>query len=211
MQLGHAAATVRLIVERSAVEALHERDLRLGEQRTEQPGDEVRAEVADVGVEPAEDVARGRVERLPHRVALARARARSRAARPATATTRAPSHEATAAVESVEPSSSTTTSSTSATSSISVRRTVATMWPTVASSLRAGRHTDTVRPGQPWPSARSAGRKSSWRQGTGSSGTGPRLGGADRADRIDWLGAGAVRETLAATTRSSRAAEGRAL
>ena len=73
-ELGHATATLGQPVQRSAVEALHERDLGLRDQRTEQPGDEVRAEVADVRVEPAEEVARRGVERLPHRVALARAR-----------------------------------------------------------------------------------------------------------------------------------------
>lgn len=53
-------------------------------------------------------------------------------------TTRAPAAQATAAVASVEPESITTSSSTSRTFSISSRRIVATIAPTVASSLSAG-------------------------------------------------------------------------
>ncbi len=91
------------------------------------------------------------------------------------ATTRAPSHDATAAVESVEPSSSTTTSSIRSTSSMSVRRTVATMWPTVASSLRAGRHTERLSPRAALARASSAAGKSSWRHRAGSRDTRPEV------------------------------------
>ena len=56
-ELGHASAAVRLIVQRSSVEPLDERDVGLRQEWTEQRGHEVRAEVADVGVEPAEEVA----------------------------------------------------------------------------------------------------------------------------------------------------------
>ncbi len=63
-------------------------------------------------------------------------------------TTRAPAARATAAVASVEPESITTSSSTSRTRSISSRRIVATIAPTVASSFSAGSTTLTVvRPG----------------------------------------------------------------
>jgi hypothetical protein len=62
-----------------------------------------------------------------------------------TGTTTAPSLRATAAVASVE-SSMTRTSSTRATSSTRCRRTDATIGPMVVSSLRAGRHTETVVP-----------------------------------------------------------------
>jgi hypothetical protein len=62
-------------MDRPSVEALHERDVGLLDQWTQQTGDEVRAEVADVRVEPAHEIARGGVDGLPHRVALARARA----------------------------------------------------------------------------------------------------------------------------------------
>ena len=43
------------------------------QERLEQPGHEVRAEVPDVGVQPADEVAVAHVERLPQGVALARA------------------------------------------------------------------------------------------------------------------------------------------
>ena len=71
-ELGDATAAGRLAVERPPVEALHEPDRRLGQQRAEETGHEVRAEVADVGVEPAEDVAVGASSDFHSRVALAR-------------------------------------------------------------------------------------------------------------------------------------------
>ena len=48
--------------------------LGVGEERLDEPDDGLGAEVAEVGVEPAEEVAVARVQRLPQRVALARAR-----------------------------------------------------------------------------------------------------------------------------------------
>ena len=78
-ELGDAAAAGRFAVQRSVVVPLHERDGRIGEQRFEQPGDEVRPEVADVGVEPAD---RGRPRR---RTATSTARCPSRSRRGARA------------------------------------------------------------------------------------------------------------------------------
>ena len=72
-ELGDPATTRRLAVQRAAVVALHEADRGIGEQRLQQPGDEVGTEVPDVGVEPADDVAAAGVQGLPQRVALARA------------------------------------------------------------------------------------------------------------------------------------------
>jgi hypothetical protein len=63
-----------LAVERSTVVALHVADGGVHEHRGHEPGDEVRAEVPHVGVEPADDVAFARVERQPERVPLAGAR-----------------------------------------------------------------------------------------------------------------------------------------
>jgi hypothetical protein len=64
----------------------------------------------------------------------------------ATGKTRAPSTRAASPVASVELSSMTTISSTRWRSSTRLRRTVATTRPTVASSSRAGRQTETVCP-----------------------------------------------------------------
>ena len=75
---------------------------------------------------------------------------------------------ATSEVESIEPSSSTTTSSTSGTASTSVRRTVATIWPTVAASSRAGRQTEMRRPRSCFWRSRSRTSKSSAQMGTGA-------------------------------------------
>jgi hypothetical protein len=69
-ELGDAATARRVAVQRAPVEALDHPDAGIVEQRREQPGDEVGAEVADVGVDPAHDVAVADVQRLPHRVAL---------------------------------------------------------------------------------------------------------------------------------------------
>ena len=60
-----------LAEQRPAVVALHEPDRGIVEQRVEQAGHEVGAEVPDVGVEPAHEVAVAHVERLPQRIALA--------------------------------------------------------------------------------------------------------------------------------------------
>ena len=56
--------------DRPLVEALHVLDLRLPEQRTEQPVHEARLDVADVGVDPGHDVAIEHMEALPQRLAL---------------------------------------------------------------------------------------------------------------------------------------------
>ena len=69
-EFGHAAAAGRCPEERAAVVALDEPDRRIGEQGLEQVRHEVRAEVPDVGVQPADEVAAAHVERLPEHVAL---------------------------------------------------------------------------------------------------------------------------------------------
>src|SRR4051794_7147313 len=81
--------------------------------------------------------------------------------------TRAPSQAAASAVASVDRSSITTTSSTRGTVSIRVRRTVATMWPTVASSSRAGRHTEIRRPCSTLRATRASASNSEACRGTG--------------------------------------------
>ncbi len=111
--------------------------VRVGEQRAHDPGDEVGGELAQVGVDEADDVPAGDQQRTPQHLALARhggdaGRIASRC------TTRAPAAAATSAVRSLDPESTTTTSSTSGTRSTSSRRITATMSPTVASSSRAG-------------------------------------------------------------------------
>ncbi len=53
------------------VEALDQADLLVGEQRPEQPGDEVRPPAGQVGVDEDQQVARGHQQRLPQRLALA--------------------------------------------------------------------------------------------------------------------------------------------
>ena len=60
-------------VEGPLVEPLAELDVVFEQERTEQPGDEARPEVAHVGVAPEDQVAVGHQQRLPHGVALARA------------------------------------------------------------------------------------------------------------------------------------------
>ena len=70
-EFGDPSATGRLTMQRTAVVALDERDVGVGDQRSEQPADEVMAEVADIGIHPADDVASRCVQGLPHCVALA--------------------------------------------------------------------------------------------------------------------------------------------
>ena len=74
-QLGDAPAALRLqgvaLADRPLVEALHVLELRLDEQRAEQAVDEARLDVADVGVDPGDDVPVEHVEALPERLALA--------------------------------------------------------------------------------------------------------------------------------------------
>jgi hypothetical protein len=60
-------------VQRPPVEALHEADRRVGEQRGDETRHEVGPERAHVGVEPHDHVACADVQRHPQRVALARA------------------------------------------------------------------------------------------------------------------------------------------
>ena len=71
-ELGDAAAARGRTLERARVVRLDEHRVGLREQRSAQPLDVLAAEVAQVGVDPADDVAVARVQRLPHRVALAR-------------------------------------------------------------------------------------------------------------------------------------------
>jgi len=72
-ELGHpATASGRDVQQWSVVERLHQLDRLVGQQRTEQPGDEMRLEVGEVGVEVHQDVAAGHRERLPQHLALAR-------------------------------------------------------------------------------------------------------------------------------------------
>ena len=111
-ELGHAAAAGGRAFERTRVARLHEHGVGVDDERLEQPRDRVGSEVAEVGVEPAEEVALARVQRLPQRVALARTGPAS-GSTSASATTRAPAARAVSAVASVEPSSITTISSTS--------------------------------------------------------------------------------------------------
>ena len=60
-ELGDPAASCRVTVQRSGVEALDEGDVVGGQQRAEQPGDEGRRRVGHIGVEEHDDVAgRGR-------------------------------------------------------------------------------------------------------------------------------------------------------
>ena len=73
-EFGDAATAGGLPVQGPAVEALHEPGLGLGEERADEAGDEMLLEVPDVRIDPADDVAAARVDRLPHRVALAAAR-----------------------------------------------------------------------------------------------------------------------------------------
>ena len=62
----HAAAAVAGGTERTAIEALHVRHLAVGQERTQQAGDEVGGEVRHVRVAPHDDVAARRVDGLPH-------------------------------------------------------------------------------------------------------------------------------------------------
>src|SRR5947208_2592698 len=72
-QLGYPAATARTAVGRPLVERLHERDVVVVQQRSDQPDDEPGVEVAHVRVTEREQIA-GRVgDRVPERLALASA------------------------------------------------------------------------------------------------------------------------------------------
>jgi hypothetical protein len=70
-QLGDAPSTPGLAVDGSLVEALHEVDGGVDQDRAEQTGHEPGVEVAQIGIDPHDDVASGRVQRLPQRAALA--------------------------------------------------------------------------------------------------------------------------------------------
>ena len=80
---------------RTLVVALHELDLGVRQQRTEQTGDEVGFEADDVGVAPHDDVALRLGQRLPHAPRPCRDRRRGRASTSAAAITRAPAAAAT--------------------------------------------------------------------------------------------------------------------
>ena len=75
-QLGHAPAARRLEhaawpTDRPLVEPFDELDALVLQQRADQPVDEARVDVADVGVDPGDDVALQDVQALPERLALA--------------------------------------------------------------------------------------------------------------------------------------------
>ena len=76
-ELGHAAALAGLPLpigghQGPVVEALDVLDPRLAEERAQQPVNEARLDVPDVGVHPDHDVAAQLVQALPQRLALAR-------------------------------------------------------------------------------------------------------------------------------------------
>ena len=75
-QLGDPPALERAratgqVAEGPFVEALHQRDAGVGQQRPEQAADEVGVPVEEVGVHEHHQVAAGHEQRLPHRLALA--------------------------------------------------------------------------------------------------------------------------------------------
>src|SRR5688500_16942245 len=78
-QLRDAAAALGLErvagPDRSLVETLDVLDLRLRQEGTDEPVDEPRLNVADIGVDPGDDVAVEHVEALPQRLTLAAMRA----------------------------------------------------------------------------------------------------------------------------------------
>ena len=74
-ELAHPAAAVdvdgAVTDQRPVVEALDEGDAGIVEQRAEQPGDEARLDVTEIGVDRGDEVAGARGEALPQRLALA--------------------------------------------------------------------------------------------------------------------------------------------
>jgi hypothetical protein len=133
---------------RPPVEGLDELDLLELDQRPEQAVHIVRRELLAVGVEEADELAVEHAERAPHRVALAEHRA-DLAISSDSRWTVAPASAASRAVSSSESPSITTTSSIRSRSRSATS--VATIAPTVAAQLRAGRQTDTR-----WRRARSS-------------------------------------------------------
>ncbi len=124
------------------------------------PETNVGGEVAQVGVDEADDVAAGGQQRAPQHLALAGQRRAAAAGSSSRCTTLAPAAAATSAVRSVEPESITTSSSTSGTASvISSRRITATIVADRRLLVECGQH-DADRRG---PSA-------AWRPGAGPSG-----------------------------------------
>ena len=141
-QLGDPAATGGVTVQGPGVEALDQGDVVGGQQRPEQPGDEGRGRVGDVGVEEGDEVARTTLRAPPPWPGPCR-RPRPGPAPPVPRRPRPGS-----AVSSLEPSSSTITSSTRPLPPCPARNgwtTARTTDPTVEASSRAGMHTDTVR------------------------------------------------------------------
>ena len=70
-ELGDPASLTVAAVERAVVVALDEPDVAARQERADEPEHEARAEVADVGVAPHDDVALRREHRSPERVTLA--------------------------------------------------------------------------------------------------------------------------------------------
>src|SRR5207248_7500164 len=70
-ELGDTSAPVAGIARRPVVEALHEVDVRMREQRAQEAEYEVRLEVDEVGIAPHDEVTLALVERAPERSALA--------------------------------------------------------------------------------------------------------------------------------------------
>ncbi len=145
-QLGDPAPAGRLDepvdLERPRVAALHVVHLPVGEQRAEQPGDVVGDVAEQVGVEEDDEVAGGGGQRLPQRLALAGAGA-VRGQHVGGGDDVGAGGTGDGGRASVESESTTSSSSTSGTRRIQRSCRSPTRWPTVASSLRAGRTTDT--------------------------------------------------------------------
>ena len=131
---------------RTVVASLDERDGRIGEQGTEQPGHHRRIEREQVGVDEDDDVATGCGQGSPQRLALAWHRRQAREQVVAMDDVRAGSGWRRRAVASVDPESTTTTSSTSgiATSTRSRRDRSNDRSQRWTASLRAGSTTLTV-------------------------------------------------------------------
>ena len=204
-----------LAVERAPVEALHERDVGLGEERAEQPGHEVRRRSCGCRRRPS------RGGRPPRRRATSTSRCPCRSPGPvsgstsSTATTRAPSHAATSAVASVEPSSM---HDDLVDEGDRLHEGAPDGGHDVADGglLVPGReaHRDREALARPWP-RRARPASKSWRPApgqTGSSATAPSVGPPGPHPGLTQLARapGGPCETSGATTRSSRAAEGRA-